>query len=319
MTNASRHETASAAPFTSRLTQTAEAVEASLSACLDDRRRDHEMARPARLVAAMRHGALGGGKRLRPFLLVETARLFGVAPADALAAATAIELIHCYSLVHDDLPSMDNDDLRRGQPTVHKAFDDATAILAGDGLLTLAFEVLAHEAAAAEPVIRADLVLCLARASGLAGMVGGQMLDLEAEGRYAQKSTCTPPRPGDVRHIQAMKTGALLAAAIEMGAILGKASLAQRRSLLAYGQALGACFQVADDILDVEASPEAMGKATAKDADAGKATLVAAIGLEAARAERDRLAGDAITALESFGAEADVLRGAARFAAERTR
>lgn len=303
--------------FAARLKETADAIEASLAAQLDDRQRGHEIARPARLMAAMRHGALGGGKRLRPFLVVETARLFGVTPAQALPAATAIELIHCYSLVHDDLPSMDNDDLRRGMPTVHKAFDEATAILAGDALLTLAFEVLAGEDAAREPAIRADLVLCLARASGLAGMAGGQMLDLQAEGRYAQVPAASPPWPGDVRRLQAMKTGALLAAAIDMGAILGKASLGQRMSLSAFGQALGACFQVADDILDVEASPEAMGKATAKDADAGKATLVAAIGLAAARQERDRLADDAISALKRFGAEGDVLRAAARFAAAR--
>lgn len=305
------------ADFAARLKQRADAVEQSLAQRLDDRQRDHEIARPARLMAAMRHGALGGGKRLRPFLVVETARLFGLEPAKAMPAATAIELIHCYSLVHDDLPSMDNDDLRRGQPTVHRAFDEATAILAGDALLTLAFEVLAGEDAANDPAIRAELVLCLARASGLAGMVGGQMLDLEAEGRYAAAPPSGPPWPGDVRRLQAMKTGALLAASIDMGAILGKASLGQRMSLSAYGQALGACFQVADDILDVEASAEVMGKATAKDADAGKATLVAAIGLDAARQERDRLAEDAISALKRFGPEGDVLRAAARFAAMR--
>lgn len=301
--------------FAARLSETASSVETALANLLDDRQRDHEIARPARLLAAMRHGALGGGKRLRPFLLIETARLFGVAPAEAMPAASAIELIHCYSLVHDDLPSMDNDDLRRGQPTVHKAFDEATAILAGDGLLTLAFEVLAGSAA--EAAIRADLVLCLARASGLAGMVGGQMLDLDAEGRYAEKAVRSPPSPGEVRRLQAMKTGALLAAAVDMGAILGGASLSQRVSLSTFGQALGACFQVADDVLDVEASPDVMGKATAKDADANKATLVAALGLEAARAERDRLATDAISALRRFGPEADTLRAAARFAAER--
>jgi farnesyl diphosphate synthase len=269
-------------------------------------------------MAAMCHGALGGGKRLRPFLLIETAGLFGVSAAAALPAAAAIELIHCYSLIHDDLPSMDNDDLRRGQPTVHRAFDEATAILAGDGLLTLAFEVLAEPASSPDPAIRAELVLALARASGLAGMVGGQMLDLEAEGRFAEARRTAPPWPGDVRRLQAMKTGALLAAAVDMGAVLGKASRGQRLSLSTFGQSLGACFQVADDILDVEASAEAMGKATAKDADAGKATLVAAIGLEAARQERDRLSADAAGALRRFGPEADILRVAARFAAERT-
>ncbi|MCO4055826.1 MAG: polyprenyl synthetase family protein [Bosea sp.] len=304
--------------FEGRLREVAAIAEAALAARLDDRQRDHEIARPARLMAAMRHGALGGGKRLRPFLVVETARLFGLDIAAAMPAATAIELIHCYSLVHDDLPAMDDDDLRRGQPTVHKAFDEATAILAGDGLLTLAFEVLAEPQSAPDPVLRAELVLALARASGLAGMVGGQMLDLEAEGRYAATPPEGKPWPGDVRRIQAMKTGALLAAAVEMGAILGRASLAQRMALAAYGQALGAAFQVADDVLDVESSAEALGKATAKDAEANKATLVAALGLEAARQERDRLAADAASALGRFGPEADMLRAAARFAAART-
>lgn len=304
--------------FKARLAEVAGLVEACLASRLDDRQRDHEIARPGRLLSAMRHGALGGGKRLRPFLLIETAALFGVAAEASLPAAAAIELIHCYSLVHDDLPSMDDDALRRGQPTVHVAYDEATAILAGDALLTLAFEVLAEPESAPDPAIRAELVLTLARAAGLAGMVGGQMFDLEAEGRYAESRRDGRPWPGDVRRLQAMKTGALLAAAVEMGAILGKARLPQRMALATFGQALGAAFQVADDVLDVEASAEAMGKATAKDAEAGKATLVAAIGLDAARAERDRLAADAVGALRRFGPEGDMLRAAARFAASRT-
>jgi farnesyl diphosphate synthase len=303
--------------FRRRLSEIAATIEAALGEALDGRQRDHEIARPARLMAAMRHGALGGGKRLRPFLLTETARLFGVEPERSLTAALAVECVHCYSLVHDDLPSMDDDDLRRGQPTVHRAFDEATAILAGDGLLTLAFELLAGDAADPDPAIRIQLVLALARASGLAGMVGGQMFDLEAEGRYAESRRDGPPWPGDVRRLQAMKTGALLASAVEMGGILGRAGMAQRMALSAYGQALGAAFQVADDVLDVEASSDAMGKATAKDEGAGKGTLVAAIGLEAARAERDRLASDAMGALKRFGPEADVLREAARFTATR--
>jgi farnesyl diphosphate synthase len=306
-----------AALFHQRLAETAEGVEQALARALDQQQRDHEIARPARLMAAMRHGALGGGKRLRPFLLVETARLFGLAPERALAAAAAIECVHCYSLVHDDLPAMDDDDLRRGQPTVHRAFDEATAILAGDALLTLAFELLAGEGADPDPAIRVQLVLTLARAAGLAGMVGGQMFDLEAEGRYAESRRDGPPWPGDVRRLQAMKTGALLAAAVDMGGVLGRAGMSQRMALSAYGQALGAAFQVADDVLDVEASTEAMGKATAKDARANKGTLVAAIGLDAARAERDRLAADAAGALRRFGPEADILRAAARFSAER--
>ncbi len=244
------------ADFAARLAETASAIEEALTARLDNAQRDHEIARPARLMAAMRHGALGGGKRLRPFLLTATAGLFGVTPAAALQAATAIECVHCYSLVHDDLPSMDDDDLRRGRPTVHRAFDDATAILAGDSLLTLAFEILAEEATHADPAIRAALVLALARASGLGGMAGGQMFDLEAEGRYPESRRDGPPWPGDVRRLQAMKTGALLAAAVDMGAILGQAGLPQRMALSAYGQSLGAAFQVADDILDVESNPK---------------------------------------------------------------
>jgi farnesyl diphosphate synthase len=310
-----------AASFHQRLAEVAATVEQGLAERLGDAPRDVEMARPQRLMRAMRHGALGGGKRLRPFLVVETASLFGVGREAALPAALAVECVHCYSLVHDDLPSMDNDDLRRGQPTVHRAFDEATAILAGDALLTLAFEIASEPSTAADPAVRAELVLALARASGLAGMVGGQMYDLEAEGRYAESRQDGPPAskpwPGDVRRLQAMKTGALLAVSVEMGAILGRASRAQRAALASYAQALGAAFQVADDILDVEASTEALGKAAGKDADANKATLVAAIGLEAARAERDSLAEDAVAALRRFGPEADVLREAARFTAQR--
>ncbi len=242
---------APSALFARRLSETAEAVEAGLADALSQQQRDHEIARPGRLLAAMRHGALGGGKRLRPFLLVETARLFGVEPAKALRAALAIECVHCYSLVHDDLPSMDDDELRRGRPTVHRAYDEATAILAGDALQTLAFELLADEAAHPEAAVRIALVLALARAAGLAGMVGGQMFDLEAEGRYPESRRDGPPWPGDVRRLQAMKTGALLAAAVEMGALLGKAGMGQRMALSAYGQSLGAAFQVADDVLDV--------------------------------------------------------------------
>lgn len=309
--------TISPSDFARRLAEQAEAVEQALARRLDDEQRDHEIARPARLVAAMRHGALGGGKRLRPFLLMETAALLGVGREASLPAACAIECVHCYSLVHDDLPSMDDDDLRRGRPTVHRQFDEATAILAGDSLLTLAFEILAEEKTQADPLIRANLVLALARAAGLGGMAGGQMLDLEAEGRYAESRRDGPPWPGDVRRLQAMKTGALLAAAVEMGAILGGAGLAQRMALSAYGQSLGAAFQVADDILDVESNPETLGKATAKDADRNKATLVVAIGLDAAKEERDRLADDAIRALRRFGPEADMLREAARFTSGR--
>lgn len=299
-----------------RLTQTAAAIEALLESLLAGDAREGEIARPERLLAAMRHGALGGGKRLRPFLTVETARLFGVAQAQALRAGAAVELVHCYSLVHDDLPAMDDDDTRRGQPTVHKAYDEATAILAGDTLLTLAFEVLADPATHPSGEVRAALVVALARASGIGGMAGGQMLDLAAEGRFAGGASA-PLSEAEIRRLQAMKTGALLAGSVEIGALMGGASAAQRAALMRYGKALGAAFQVADDILDVEASPEQLGKATAKDQERGKGTLVSALGLDAAKRERDGLSAQAVAALDGFGAEADTLRAAARFAAER--
>lgn len=298
-----------------RLAQTAEAVELLLETLLSVEPASGEIARPARLMAAMRHGALGGGKRLRPFLTVETARLFGVAAEQGLRAGTAVELLHCYSLVHDDLPAMDDDDLRRGRPTVHKAFDEATAILAGDALLTLAFEVLADEVTHPDGAVRAVLVATLARASGLGGMVGGQMLDLAAEGRFGEPRGALTEAA--IRQLQAMKTGALLAASVEIGARLGGADAAALQALSRYGRALGATFQVADDILDVESDAAQMGKATAKDADRGKGTLIGALGLEVARRERDRLSDEAVAALADFGEEADVLRAAARFAAQR--
>jgi farnesyl diphosphate synthase len=210
---------------------------------------------------------------------------------------------------------MDDDDLRRGRPTVHKAFDEATAILAGDALLTLAFEVLADEATHPEGAVRVALVSTLARASGLGGMVGGQMLDLAAEGRFeAQRGS---PSEAAIRQLQAMKTGALLAASVEIGARLGGADAEALAALGRYGRALGATFQVADDILDVESDTAQMGKATAKDEDKGKATLIGALGLDGAKRERDRLSEVAVKALAGFGADADVLRAAARFAAQR--
>src|SRR5919112_1831901 len=236
-------------------------------------------------MAAMRHAALGGGKRLRPFLTIETARLLGREGQGPLRAGCAVELLHCYSLVHDDLPSMDDDDLRRGRPTVHKAFDEATAILVGDALQTLAFEVLADRATDRDPAIRSDLVLGLARASGPGGMVGGQLLDLAAEGRYGAAELTEI----DVRQLQMMKTGAILTFSVEAGAILGRADPAARENLVNYGRALGAAFQVADDILDRESSPEALGKRTGKDLEKGKATLVDLLGLEGARRECELL------------------------------
>jgi farnesyl diphosphate synthase len=299
--------------FTTRLSEAAGTVEASLEALLSDKAAPGEIARPPRLMAAMRHAALGGGKRLRPFLTIEAARLLGAEGQGPLRAGCAVELLHCYSLVHDDLPSMDDDDLRRGRPTVHKAYDEATAILVGDALQTLAFEVLADPATDSDPSIRSDLVLGLARASGLGGMVGGQLLDLSAEGRYG------PAELGeaDVRLLQMMKTGAILAFSVEAGAILGKADGSARQSLVEYGQALGAAFQVADDILDREASAEALGKRTGKDQEKGKATLVDLLGMDGARRECRQLVEKAHASLERFGAKADTLREAVRFVVER--
>lgn len=306
----------SAETFDDRLAACAAAVEEVLDRLLDAEATAGEIARPTRLIEGMRYAALGGGKRLRPFLLVEAAALLGCAGPGVLRAAAALEMVHCYSLVHDDLPAMDDDAMRRGRPTLHKVQDEAAAILAGDALLTLAFDIMADPQTHPDPAVRIGLVAGLARASGVGGMAGGQMLDLEAEGRYAGGIPEVLDEAG-VRRLQAMKTGALLAFAAEAGAIVAAAAAEDRAALLAYGKALGAAFQVADDILDCEASAEALGKATGKDAGRGKATLVGALGLEEARAERDRLALAAGLALSGFGPEADVLRQAARFAAER--
>lgn len=269
---------------------------------------------PARLLNAMRYAVLGGGKRLRPFLVVETARLLGGDQTTALRAGAAIELVHVYSLAHDDLPAMDDDALRRGKPTLHLAYDEATAILAGDALQTLAFETLADAATGTDAGVRAELVRLLAKAAGGAGMAGGQMLDLEAEGRFER----TPELSAQaIAQLQAMKTGAILSCAVEMGAVIGRADAPTYQTLLSYGRALGAAFQIADDILDIEASSAELGKATGKDAGRGKATLVGLWGVDKARAELERLTGDALSALAGFGAEADILRAAARFTADR--
>jgi farnesyl diphosphate synthase len=295
--------------FEARLAGVARSVERVLASFLADETRPGEVARPPRLLAAMRHAVLAGGKRLRPFLTVETARLLGHDEPGAVQAGAAIELLHCYSLVHDDLPCMDDDDLRRGRPSVHRAFDEATAILAGDALQALAFERLADPATHEDPGVRAELVIGLARASGLGGMVGGQMLDLAAEGRYGAAALSE----SDIRRLQAMKTGALLAFSVEAGAILARADAEARAKLRAFGRALGAAFQIADDLLDREASAEALGKRTGKDAEKGKATLVDALGIEGARAECERLVGEALDILEGFGTAAEPLRAAARF------
>jgi farnesyl diphosphate synthase len=297
-----------AAPtFQQRLGTCAALTEERLEAWL---RRPTSPAVPPRLAEAMRYAALGGGKRLRPFLVLEAARLCGVSDESAVNAAAALECVHCYSLVHDDLPAMDDDDVRRGRATVHRAFDEATAILAGDTLLTLAFEITADPATHADPAVRAELTLAMARAAGGAGMAGGQMLDLEAPGRTLAEA--------DILTLQAMKTGALIRFGCEAGAILGGASDEKRGALRAYGAALGQAFQLADDLLDVEGDAAVVGKATAKDADAGKATLVGLIGAAEARARLGQLEDAARAALSIFGAQGRILAEAASFVANRS-
>jgi farnesyl diphosphate synthase len=260
----------------------------------------------------MRYSTLGGGKRLRPFLTIETARALGRTGEGPVRAGAAIEALHAYSLIHDDLPSMDDDDLRRGRPTLHKAYDEATAILAGDALQTLAFEILADPATDPNAETRAKLCAGLARAAGLAGMVGGQMLDLMAE-------TSAPLPVEGIAQLQAMKTGALLNFSVAAGALLGGASASATAALDAYGRALGTAFQVADDLLDAEGDEKALGKRAGKDADRGKATLVSALGVEGARAELKRLVAKARSAVDAAGlAEGgDILRAAAEFVAAR--
>jgi farnesyl diphosphate synthase len=263
----------------------------------------------ARLMDAMRYATLGGGKRIRPFMVLSSARLFNVAETCALRTAAAVEMVHCYSLVHDDLPAMDDDTLRRGQPTCHIAFDEATAILAGDALLTRAFEVLADTATHSDPAVRCNLVTELSRAVGADGMVGGQMLDLVAE----QHALEMP----EVTRLQRMKTGMLIAFACESGAILGKAAESVRHALHAYAHDLGLAFQIADDLLDVEGDEKEVGKRTGKDQDAGKATFVSLMGVERARGQARMLADQAIQHLDLFAEKADPLRDLARFVIER--
>jgi farnesyl diphosphate synthase len=262
--------------------------------------------RAPRLMQAMRYAALGPGKRIRPFFVLTTAKLLGADPTHALNAAAALECVHAYSLVHDDLPAMDDDDLRRGRPTTHKAFDEATAILAGDGLLTLAFEILANPTTHPNPTIRANLVLELARASGVEGMAGGQMRDIEAE-------TQSGLTLDDIIALQSMKTGALFRFALDAAAILAAADAPTRKSLRTYADAVGLAFQLADDLLDHESTPQALGKRTGKDAAAGKATFVELLGLEGAKAHANTLVETAVDALAPFGDKAETLRQAARF------
>jgi farnesyl diphosphate synthase len=302
--------------FLTRLDTVAAETETLLERLLGPTAAAGELSRPTRLIEAMRYSSLGGGKRFRPFLVVESAALFDVPRQNALMAGAALECVHCYSLVHDDLPAMDNDALRRGQPTAHKAFDEATAILAGDGLLTFAFDILSRPETHADGSVRIELVMALARASGVGGMAGGQMLDLAAEGRFVQNHVA-PLGENDVRMLQAMKTGALLRFACQAGGILAAATPAQRDALDRYGTAVGQAFQIADDLLDLEGDPALVGKQTGKDAEAGKATMVSVLGVAAAKARLAQLVADAEQALAPFGAASAILVEAAKFVAER--
>lgn len=264
-----------------------------------------------RLYAAMRHAAIGGGKRLRPLLVTATGSLFHADRDVAVRVGTAVEAIHVYSLIHDDLPCMDDDDVRRGKPTVHKAFDEATAVLAGDSLHALAFEILASSTTHSDPFIRSELIATLALASGPDGMAGGQMMDLEAEKSIFDLPTVT--------RLQALKTGALIAASVEMGAILGHIPPEGRTHLRGYAHDIGLAFQIADDILDVEGDPELAGKALQKDADAGKGTFVSLMGLDRAKQQAAMLVQQANDHLASYGSEADLLRAIANYILERDR
>jgi farnesyl diphosphate synthase len=295
--------------FQIALQQRAASVEALLANLLSDTPRDGEICRPPRLLAAIRHGVLNGGKRLRPLLVMESAALFGADNLAALRVAAALECVHSYSLVHDDLPAMDDDDLRRGQPTVHRKFDEAAAILAGDSLLTYAFELIASEETELDAQAKVALISALARAAGLGGMTGGQALDLQAEND-------NPDEEAIIR-LQAMKTGALIRFACEAGAIVGHATAGDRERMAEYGSAIGIAYQLADDLLDVTANATEMGKATGKDAAAGKATLVSLHGVEWTRQQLSGLVGQAEELLAPFGSGAALLKDAARFIAER--
>ncbi len=294
-----------ASGFEARLKQTADEVEAFLSDLFETKG-----AAAPNLIEAMRYSSLGQGKRLRPFFVIETAKLYGANHQSAVRAAAAIECIHCYSLVHDDLPAMDDDDLRRGKPTTHIAFSEATAILAGDGLLTVAFEIAAHPDTHANGSVRADLVHALSMAAGKDGMVGGQMLDLAAEEKESSDLD-------EIVTLQGLKTGALFRFSCEAGAILAEAGTEARTTMRKFAEHIGLAFQIADDLLDAESTAEQLGKRTQKDATAGKATFIDLLGLEGARTRANTLVSEACSALESFGENAATLKEAARFLVER--
>jgi len=297
-------DTPAKTPLAAELARIARDVDASFDSLLpvpDDPR--------ARLVEAMRYAAIGAGKRLRPLLLVATAEMHAVNRAAAIRAATAIEAIHVYSLIHDDLPCMDDDDLRHGKPTLHKAFDEATAVLAGDSLHAFAFEVLADPVTSGDPFVRAELVQALACASGAGGMAGGQMMDIAAETQKFDLPTVT--------RLQQLKTGALLGAAVEMGAILGRVPAEGRTHLRGFARDIGLAFQIADDLLDAEGDEALAGKALRKDADAGKQTFLSLLGADRAREQAAMLVDQAVGQLAGYGDEERTLRAVARYVVER--
>ncbi|BAT19895.1 polyprenyl synthetase family protein [Asaia bogorensis] len=304
MTTTSSPSTASPETLAASLGTAARAIESTIDRLLPMVDGDESV-----LLEAMRYAALGGGKRLRGYLVTEIAGIFGAEPEGALRVAASVEMLHAYSLVHDDLPAMDDDDLRRGQPSTHKKFDEAIAILAGDALQTSAFEILADEATHSDPSVRIALVTALAQASGAAGMVGGQVVDIRGEGKSLPLD--------QVRRLHAMKTGALIRYAAEAGAILGGATRVQRDAIIAYGRDIGTAFQVADDVLDTTASAEELGKTAGKDEASGKSTYVSLLGIDGARAEAGRLVEQATQALTSFGTEAAALRALAHYIVER--
>jgi farnesyl diphosphate synthase len=295
---------AEAVDLNAALARSAQAVEVALETLLPAPTGLH-----ARAQEAMRYATFAGGKRLRPFLVMQGARLFDVAEANAVRAAAAIEVLHTYSLVHDDLPSMDNDDLRRGRPTTHRAFDEATAILAGDGLLTIAFEILSHPATHASADVRCELISNLAQAAGSNGMIGGQMIDMKAD-----EQTLTAEQ---VMLLQRLKTGALFEFSCEAGAILGQAGQEHRDRMRSYAQDFGLAFQITDDLLDVTSTAEKTGKAVGKDKDQGKATLISIYGIDGAKAEAQKLVDRAIETLAPYGDKAAELQALATYLLDR--
>jgi farnesyl diphosphate synthase len=295
--------------FLEKLGQHGAAVQALLDELLSNEARRSETIRPERLLAAMRHGVLNGGKRMRPALVIESAALFGGDANAALRVAAALECVHCYSLIHDDLPAMDDDDLRRGQPTVHRKYDEATAILAGDSLLTYAFDIVAAPETDLPDAAKIAIVLALSRASGIGGMAGGQALDLEAETRALDE--------GDITRLQAMKTGALIRFACEAGALAAGAGDADRRRMLRFGEIVGLAFQLQDDLLDLTADSATLGKAAGKDAARGKKTLPSIHGIQWTQHRLAGLIEEATALLSPYGEKADMLIALASYVATR--